>query len=260
MNAPSDQAPAACPTPHEVGYDCLEGGHRGYQAVCWTCGWRGPERLRGDEEMGTDESRAHKLAAKRDMLEHRAQAVAQAGEQRQHIEAKTSGPSGDQLPSVASRGPSQPDTPAQKADSEQDSWPQEILVCSICGGALDGRRCVNGHNAYPAKPVEVIPASSVADLQAERDELRGQRNRAWEQGDDDWMAAMDRAEAAERERDELRERIEGAVKWCEERAEKHEREADSFEDKDQGAADRHEVQADSLRACAEHLRERRRAA
>lgn len=57
--------------PHDVGIDCLEGGHKGYQAVCWECGWRGPEHLRGDEEMGTPESRSHKNQAREEAAKHR---------------------------------------------------------------------------------------------------------------------------------------------------------------------------------------------
>ena len=66
--------------PHDVGFDCLDGGYKGYQAVCWTCGWRGTEFLRGDEEMGTPESRVHKANAKREMIEHRDSTRASQGE------------------------------------------------------------------------------------------------------------------------------------------------------------------------------------
>lgn len=56
---------------HDAYVDCLDGGYRGFQAACWSCKWRGPEHLRGDEEMGTDESRSHKRAARADAAEHR---------------------------------------------------------------------------------------------------------------------------------------------------------------------------------------------
>ena len=56
---------------HDVGVDVLDGGWRGFQACCWTCDWRGAEHLRGDEPMGTDASRAHKIAARKDMDRHR---------------------------------------------------------------------------------------------------------------------------------------------------------------------------------------------
>jgi hypothetical protein len=48
----------------------LDSGYRGYQARCWDCDWRGTEYLRGDEEMGTPESRAHKKNAHREAAEH----------------------------------------------------------------------------------------------------------------------------------------------------------------------------------------------
>ena len=56
---------------HDTYYDCLDGGWKGFQGACFTCGWRGPEHLRGDEEMGTPESRAHKQRAKQDAAQHR---------------------------------------------------------------------------------------------------------------------------------------------------------------------------------------------
>ncbi len=56
---------------HDAYYDCLDGGYRGYQGACWDCDWRGPERLRGDEEIGTEESRQHKRNAKLDAKHHR---------------------------------------------------------------------------------------------------------------------------------------------------------------------------------------------
>jgi hypothetical protein len=62
--------------PHDVGIDCLDGGHKGYQAVCWECGWRGTEHLRGDEEMGTPESRSHKTRAREEAAEHRKESLA----------------------------------------------------------------------------------------------------------------------------------------------------------------------------------------
>lgn len=55
---------------HESYADCLDGGYRGYQAACWDCDWRGTVYLRGDEEMGTEESRAHKRNARREAAEH----------------------------------------------------------------------------------------------------------------------------------------------------------------------------------------------
>jgi len=56
---------------HDSYVDCLGSGWRGYQAACHDCGWRGPEHLRGDEEMGTDESRVHKSNARQDAAHHR---------------------------------------------------------------------------------------------------------------------------------------------------------------------------------------------
>lgn len=48
----------------------LDGGYRGYQAQCWDCDWQGTEYLRGDEEMGTEESRVHKRNAVREARQH----------------------------------------------------------------------------------------------------------------------------------------------------------------------------------------------
>lgn len=31
----------------------------------------------------------------------------------------------------------------------------DMLVCSTCEGRLQGRTCVNGHNAYPGKRIKV---------------------------------------------------------------------------------------------------------
>lgn len=55
---------------HDSYVDCLDGGYAGYQARCWDCDWEGPEHLRGDEEMGTPESRAHKHHAKEEAAQH----------------------------------------------------------------------------------------------------------------------------------------------------------------------------------------------
>jgi hypothetical protein len=55
---------------HAVYPDPLDGGLRGYQGRCWDCNWQGTEFLRGDEEMGTPESRAHKQNARREVAEH----------------------------------------------------------------------------------------------------------------------------------------------------------------------------------------------
>jgi hypothetical protein len=55
---------------HDSYVDCLDGGYKGYQARCWDCDWAGPEHLRGDEQMGTPESRAHKQQAKEDAAGH----------------------------------------------------------------------------------------------------------------------------------------------------------------------------------------------
>jgi hypothetical protein len=57
---------------HDAYVEPLGSGYRGFQARCWSCEWRGPEHLRGDEEMGTPESRAHKNAARADAAAHRA--------------------------------------------------------------------------------------------------------------------------------------------------------------------------------------------
>jgi hypothetical protein len=59
---------------HETYVEPLGGGQRGYQARCWSCTWTGPEHLRGPEQLGTPESRAHKRAAKQDAAQHRAKA------------------------------------------------------------------------------------------------------------------------------------------------------------------------------------------
>lgn len=56
---------------HDAYANTLEGGWRGYQAACWDCDWTGPEYLRGDEQMGTPESRVHKNNARRDAAQHR---------------------------------------------------------------------------------------------------------------------------------------------------------------------------------------------
>jgi hypothetical protein len=56
---------------HDAYTDVLEGGWKGFQARCWDCGWQGPERLRGDEEMGTPESQQHKANAHADAVAHR---------------------------------------------------------------------------------------------------------------------------------------------------------------------------------------------
>jgi hypothetical protein len=56
--------------PHDAYIDCLDGGYRGYQARCWDCDWTGVEHLRGDEQMGTEASRAHKHNARLEAAEH----------------------------------------------------------------------------------------------------------------------------------------------------------------------------------------------
>lgn len=55
---------------HDSYIECLDGGYKGYQARCWNCGWTGPEYFRGDEQIGTPESRAHKQNARRDAWQH----------------------------------------------------------------------------------------------------------------------------------------------------------------------------------------------
>lgn len=49
----------------------LDGGYRGYQAWCHDCDWEGSVFLRGDEEMGTEASRAHKRNAQAEAEAHR---------------------------------------------------------------------------------------------------------------------------------------------------------------------------------------------
>jgi hypothetical protein len=56
---------------HDSYVDPLHSGLDGYQAACWDCDWRGPEHLRGDEEMGTPESRRHKALARKEAAQHR---------------------------------------------------------------------------------------------------------------------------------------------------------------------------------------------
>lgn len=70
---------------HDSYVDCLNGGYKGYQTACWDCDWRGPEHLRGDEEMDTPESRAHKRNARADAADHRqaTQPAASPSEQRE---------------------------------------------------------------------------------------------------------------------------------------------------------------------------------
>lgn len=55
---------------HATYVECLDGGHRGYRAACSDCEWRGHEHLRGDELMGTEASRAHKIHAKEEAWAH----------------------------------------------------------------------------------------------------------------------------------------------------------------------------------------------
>ena len=55
---------------HNSYIECLDGGHKGYQARCWDCDWTGPEHLRGPEKIGTAESRAHKRHARQDAWQH----------------------------------------------------------------------------------------------------------------------------------------------------------------------------------------------
>jgi hypothetical protein len=66
---------------HDAYVEPLDGGHRGYQARCWTCDWTGPEHLRGTETLGTEESRTHKRAAKTDAAAHRAGVSDEGGNQ-----------------------------------------------------------------------------------------------------------------------------------------------------------------------------------
>jgi hypothetical protein len=56
---------------HDAYAEPLGGGYRGYQGACHDCDWRGAEYLRGDEELGTEASRAHKRDAQREAEEHR---------------------------------------------------------------------------------------------------------------------------------------------------------------------------------------------
>jgi hypothetical protein len=65
---------------HDAYVEPLEGGHKGYQARCWTCDWRGPEHLRRGELLGTPESRAHKNAARKEAAQHRAETAPKADE------------------------------------------------------------------------------------------------------------------------------------------------------------------------------------
>jgi hypothetical protein len=55
---------------HASYVECLDGGYRGYQARCWDCEWQGPEHLRGDEQLGSPESCAHKRNARADAAAH----------------------------------------------------------------------------------------------------------------------------------------------------------------------------------------------
>lgn len=64
---------------HHAYAEPLDGGWRGYQGRCWDCDWHGPEYLRGDEEMGTEESRQHKENAHRDAARHRAETKPRGG-------------------------------------------------------------------------------------------------------------------------------------------------------------------------------------
>jgi hypothetical protein len=66
---------------HDAYVEPLDGGHRGYQARCWTCDWTGPEHLRGTETLGSEESRTHKRAAKADAAAHRADKGDEGGNQ-----------------------------------------------------------------------------------------------------------------------------------------------------------------------------------
>jgi hypothetical protein len=56
---------------HRTYVNPLGGGSLGYRAECWDCEWRGTEFLRGDEILGSEESRAHKRNAQRQASEHR---------------------------------------------------------------------------------------------------------------------------------------------------------------------------------------------
>lgn len=56
---------------HDSYVNPLNGGCRGYQARCWDCDWTGPEHLRGDEQMGTPESRVHKNRVRAEAAQHR---------------------------------------------------------------------------------------------------------------------------------------------------------------------------------------------
>jgi hypothetical protein len=55
---------------HAAYAEPLDGGHKGYQGACWDCDWRGAEYLRGNEQIGTEESRAHKRNAQREASAH----------------------------------------------------------------------------------------------------------------------------------------------------------------------------------------------
>lgn len=56
---------------HDAYVRPLDGGFKGYQAACWDCEFEGPEHLRGDEDMGTEESRRHKRSAQHEATAHR---------------------------------------------------------------------------------------------------------------------------------------------------------------------------------------------
>lgn len=68
---PEHDVPTRALRAHDAYTQPLGGGYLGYQARCWDCDWRGAEYLRGDELMGTEASRVHKLNAKREATEHR---------------------------------------------------------------------------------------------------------------------------------------------------------------------------------------------
>lgn len=57
---------------HDSYVQPLNGGFTGYQARCWNCEWIGPVHLRGDEPVGTPESRRHKMLARDEAYDHRA--------------------------------------------------------------------------------------------------------------------------------------------------------------------------------------------
>lgn len=60
---------------HDAYAQPLDGGYKGYQAMCWDCDWHGTQHLRGDEVLGSEESYAHKRRARLEAVEHRRETV-----------------------------------------------------------------------------------------------------------------------------------------------------------------------------------------